>query len=407
MFDFFARFRQRKNRLTNLTFDRLAALLGGMRRSKAGVSVTWETALQASTAYACARVVAEGIAQVPLRLYRSRPGGVGADPATDHPLYRVLYRRPNPWQTSFDWRVGIGLHLMLTGGAFAAIYRNGTSRSGSVQLLPIMPGHIKPKLGSDYSMSYEVRRTGAETIQIPQSEMLHIRGPSWDGVAGLDGVQLAREAIGLAVAMEDHGARFFANGATLGGLLSTDQIIKKEQADDLRKAWAEAQAGVDNAYKTAVLWGGMKWSQMGTTNEASQFIEARNFQVEETCRAFGVLPIMVGHSDKATTYASAEQMFIAHVVYTLGPRYALIEQALDTQLLTEQERDAGFYCKFDPRALMRGSHEARANYYKAALGAGNAPAWMSQDEVRALEELNPMGGDASRLPTQANTGSMS
>jgi HK97 family phage portal protein len=135
----------------------------------------------------------------------------------------------------------------------------------------------------------------------------------------------------------------------------------------------------------------------------AQHLETRKFQIEEVCRFFDVMPIMVGYSDKATTYASAEQMFLAHVVHTLSPWYARIEQSADVNLLTEKERASGLYFKFVPAGLLRGAAKDRSEYFAKALGAGGGPAWMTQDEVRALEELNPFGGEASRLPPRSGT----
>jgi len=116
------------------------------------------------------------------------------------------------------------------------------------------------------------------------------------------------------------------------------------------------------------------------------------------------MPIMIGYSDKASTYASAEQMFLAHVVHCLAPWAERIEQALECQLLTREERRAGYYIKHNLTSLLRGATKDRGEYFSRALGAGGAPAWMTQDEVRALEDLNPKGGEASQLPIATNVG---
>ena len=133
----------------------------------------------------------------------------------------------------------------------------------------------------------------------------------------------------------------------------------------------------------------------------AQHIETRKLQVEEMCRAMRVMPIMIGQADKSATYASAEQMFLAHVVHTLMPWYERIEQSADVNLLSDEDRRAGFYTKFNPNALMRGAAADRGEYYSKALGAGGTPAWMTQDEVRGLEERAPMGGTAAALSAGA------
>lgn len=371
-------------------------------QAKSGVSVTWQTALQADTALACARVIAEGLAQVPLKVYRKRPGG-GADVATDHPAYALLHDAPNAIQTSYDWRETVGMHLVFAGNDYAYKVKHG----GDVtELLPFDPSSVEVR-NVKGELRYDIRlEGGGKESNIGAADMLHLRGPSWNGWQGLDGVKLVKEAIGLAIATERHGAKLFSNGAEPGGLLYTEAgtTITEEQRKLLRESWQETHGGVDNAHKTAILWGGLKWMPLTQQNDHAQFLETRAFQVEEVCRGFRVLPVMVGHSDKAATYASAEQMFLAHVVHTMGPWYARLEQAFNRQILTEADRRAGVYAKFNIGGLLRGAHEARASYFSKALGAGGSPAWMTQDEVRELDELNPMGGTAAQLPVATNVG---
>lgn len=370
--------------------------------SKAGVRVTWETALQASSAMACSRVIAEGLAQVPLKLYRALPNG-GSEPARDHPLYNVIASAPNSNTTSYEWRETYGLHLALLNRSYAYINRLSLGRESRIELLPLVPDNVRTEPASSGGLRYYVRfGAGADFKEVDAANMLHFKGPSWNALEGLDGVRLAREAIGLALATEEHGARLFKNGAMPGGILTTDSSLNKEQSDALKASWQEAQGGLANAYKTAVLWGGMKYQPRAMQNDQAQWVEVRRFQVSEVCRFFRVLPIMVGEADKTSTYASSEQMFLAHVVHTMGPWYVRIEQRLDLTLLTAEERAAGYFFRHNTAGLMRSSHEARSNYYSKALGAGGSPAWMTQDEVRALDELNPMGGSAAQLPVATN-----
>lgn len=368
--------------------------------SVSGIAVNWKTALQASTALACARVIAEGIAQVPFKLFKERQGG-GMDPAKGHHLYDLLANQPNEWQTSFELREMMGLHLAFKGNAYLYKVRG---RGGIVaELLPFEPQMVTVKRDG-WERKYEINIGKGEIIPVAAEDMWHIRGLSWDGVSGLDGIKLASEAIGLAMALEDHGSRMFANGAKPSGALIADQTPKEDQVELLKKTWRESYEGGNNAYKTMLLFGGFKWHPFGQTGVDSQHLEQRRFQVEEVCRHFRVMPIMVGHYDKAASYAAAEQNFLAHVVHTLMPWYGRIENSADVNLLTRAERDAGYYTKFIAQALMRGASKDRAEYYAKALGSGGSPAWMTQDEVRGLEELNPMGGTAADLPIPTNVG---
>jgi HK97 family phage portal protein len=380
------------------TSDILGELLA-RASSKTGIAVNWQTALQASTALACARVIAEGIAQVPFKLYRERPGG-GMDPAKDHHLYELLSLKPNSWQTSYDFREQMGLHLAFAGNFYA--YKVRGLRNKIVELLPFEPQLVTLKRDG-WDRSYDVYTGKGRVMNVPAADMWHVRGLSWDGMAGLDGIKLAREAIGLSLATEEHGSRLFSNGARAGGIISSDATKPTDDAmKHLRDSWNEMQGGNANAFKTAFLFGGLKYQSLAQNGVDSQHLEQRRFQVEEVCRGFRVMPIMVGHSDKAATYASSEQMFLAHVVHTLAPRYFKIEQSAAIELLSEKERAEGLYFAFIVQGLMRGASKDRAEYYSKALGSGGSPAWLTQDEVRALEEFNPMGGVAAALPIATN-----
>lgn len=370
----------------------------GQASSKSGVPITWKTALQASTALACAKVIAEGIAQVPFKMFKERLGG-GMDAARDHNLYELLSLKPNDWQTSFELREQIGLHLAFMGNAY--IYKVRGLGGRIVELLPFEPNSVEVKRDG-WERSYVVCTPKGERIKVAAEDMWHLRGLSWDGVSGLEGIKLAREAIGLSLSLEEHGARMFSNGAKPGGILTTEANVNAEQVKALRDNWQETQGGNANAYRTAILTNGLKWQSLALTGVEAQHFEQRRLQVEEVCRFFRVMPIMVMQADKAATYASSENMFIAHVVHTLMPWYERIEQSAAVNLLSADERGQGYYFKFMAQALMRGASAARADYFSRALGSGGSPAWMTQDEVRALEEMNPMGGGAAQLPTPSN-----
>ena len=359
--------------------------------SRAGVRVNHKTVFQLVTAQACMRVIAEDIAQIPFKLYRSRPEG-GSDPATDHPLYDLVKTKPNDYQTSFELREQMGLHLALMNNAYVWTNR---LRGEIVELLPLEPHSVTP-INKGFDTNFQVTFPGeSKAINLDRQEIWHVRGPSWNGYEGLDGILLLREAVGLALALERHGSKMFANGATVGGVLSTDANLTKEQRDALRESWQERQSGVDNAYKTAVMWGGMKWSPIGSPNDQAQFLDTRRFQVEEVCRRFKMMPIMVGHSDKTSTYASAEQMFLAHLRNTMGPWLTRIEQSADCNLLTAKERKAGFYHKFSRNAYLTSIAKDRMEFYRGMYGIGA----LNPNEIRSYEDMNPyQGGSQFRVP---------
>lgn len=393
--------RGRKTESKAVSFDPAWIDYFGARASKSGVPVSWDRALDVTTVLACVRVLAEGIAQPPLRIMQTTPDGRGAVPATEHPLYRVLYRRPNPWMTSFALRETMVMHLALAGNAY--FYKNMV-RGRVKELIPFDPGCITITRNNDYSLTYRVSALDGTTQDFPQSLIWHVRGPSWDTWRGLDAVRQAREAIGLTIATENTQAEMHANGLQMAGTYSTEQKIDPEQYKKIQ-AWISAQVGGSNKHKPFVIDSGFKWTPQSMTGVDAEHLETRKFQIEEVCRAFRVLPPMVGHSGQSMTFASAEQIFLAHVIHTLMPWAVRIEQAIDNDLLDGPE-DAGYFAKFNMNSLLRGAHKDRGEFYAKALGTGGSPAYMTPNEIRALEDLNPVeGGD--ELPKPTNVGGAS
>lgn len=386
---------QRKAQIANNDFYRefFAAI-----ESKTGVVVNSRTAQEAISFMAGARVIAEGIAQVPCKIFRKQNGR--RLPAEDRTIFALLNDAPNDWQTSYDFFETMGLHLVFCGNFFA--FKN-IVRGEVVELLPYEPQQVTVTRNG-WETTYEVTTAEGKPAPVPAANMWHVRGPSWNTWMGLEGVKLAREAIGLALATEEYGARLFREGAQMKGILSSDQIPNETKAKEARAAWEAANPkGMPGAGSTAIVWGGLKYQAMAMLNDQAQFNETRRLQIEEVCRSLRIMPIMVGHtSDKASTYASAEQMFLAHAVHSMGPWYRRIEKSIDKFLLTEKDRKSGHYAKFITNALMRSAAKDRAEYFARALGSGGSPAWMAQDEVRELEELDPMGGEAAKLPVATN-----
>lgn len=369
----------------------------GSRTVQSGVAVNWRTALEVSTVMACGRVIGDGIAQVPFRLYRAQPGR--REVAVDHPVHDLLYRRPNARQTSFEFREQIALHLLLTGNAFIWKGRVGNDRR-LVSLEPIEPGLMRVEELTDGSLRYRVqRRNGTEYRDLPADDIWHIRGPSWNGWMGLEAVRYAREAIGLAIATERAHALHHRDGLKVAGVYSIKDPLTAEQHAQLT-TWLREHAAADNA-DPLILDRGAEWMNTQMSGVDAEHLATRRFQVEEICRAFRIMPIMVGLPGAAGAYDNGEQMFIAHVTHTLMPWYERIEQSADVNLLTDEERRQGYYTKFTAQALMRGTAKERAEYYARALGSGGHAPWMTQDEVREREEMDPYGEHAGELGQSA------
>lgn len=360
--------------------------------SKAGARVSVETALQVSTVLACARAIAEGCAQVPIRFYRGDAGR--RVPLSGHPLEDVLGYRPNFWQTSFEFRETLLLHAVLCGNAYVYINRvNGRI----AELLPIEPGRVWVERQRDMTLRYRVTFENGDVAALTSRDVWHLRGPSWNAWMGLEAIKYAREAIGLSIVTEEAHSRLHSQGVRPSGLYTVEGTLQPQQYQQLAK-WLEQQyAGADNGSKPMILDRGAKWTPLAMSGVDAQHLETRKHQVEEICRAFRVIPLMVGYADKTATYASAEQMFISHVVHTITPWATRFEQSAEAALL-EPGEDVDI--RLDLKGLMRGAAKDRAEYFAKALGSGGSPAWMTQNEVRGEDGLDWVeGGDSLPQPT--------
>lgn len=325
-------------------------------RSKAGVDVTLRTALGVSTVFACVNVLAQGAAQVPCKLYRFTNGI--REEARDHPLWGLLYRKPNALQTAFEFREQIITHAALTGNAF--IVKMPDRRGRVVELLPIEPGLVRMEHYSDRTIRYWVRPTDKSSeVEIPASLMWHLRGPSWTGFQGMDILRLARDSIGLAMATESFGSELFANGVRLSGHLEVPGNVAPETLEVIRSTWAQTNSGDGNRLQTALLSGGIQFKPHTIAADEAQYIETRKFLIPEICRFFRVMPIMVGHQDGTASYASVEQMFLAHRIHTLGPWFERFEQSAECALLSYDERNE-YEIELVEHGLTRGTAKERA-----------------------------------------------
>ena len=381
-------------------YERWLELLNGMHKSKAGPTIDLLAAFRVSAAFACMRHIAQGVAQVPFKLYQDYDdnGMQRKRVARDHPLYDVVTVKPNQWQTSFEFRETLALHAAM-GNAYVYLNRY---RGKVAEMIILDPCRVCAEQEEDWSREYKVRGRNGQEVRIPASDIWHVRGPSWDGFLGLDTLRIAREALGLSVALEESHANLHSNGVRPSGIYSVDAVLNNEQQKKLVD-WLKTQATA-GAGSPLVLDRQAKWISTTMSGVDAQHKETRDHQIEEVCRFFGVLPIVIGYSgDKASTYASAEAMFSADKAQTKDPWYTRIQESADANLLTAEERKQGYYWKFNANGLLRAVAKDRAEYLARALGSGGAPAWMTQDEVRQIEDLDPLGGDAAKLPVSAQT----
>ena len=364
--------------------------LGGTTSGKA---VTERSAMQMTAVYSCVRILAEAVAGLPLHLYRYKEDG-GKEKALDHPLYLLLHDEPNPEMSSFVFRETLMTHLLLWGNAYAQIIRNG--KNEVVALYPLMPNKMTVDRDTNGHLYYSYNRGNDETIRDKQStvilrpaDVLHIPGLGFDGLVGYSPIAMAKNAIGMAIACEEYGAKFFANGAAPGGVLEHPGTLKDPQR--IRESWQSTYGGTSNAHRIAVLEEGMKYTPIGISPEQAQFLETRKFQINEIARIFRVPPHMVGDLEKSS-FSNIEQQSLEFVKYTLDPWVIRWEQSIMRTLISQEEKSQ-YFVKFNLEGLLRGDYQSRMNGY--AIGRQNG--WMSANDIRELENLDRIpaeeGGD--------------
>lgn len=372
---------------------------GAGRDSHAGKVVTLDAVLEDDTAYSCIRVIAEGCAQVPWHLYREVSGGKKV--ASDHALDDLLYRRPNEWQTSFEFRETLLLHLLVAGNAYVFVNRVGSARSVHEMLL-IEPRRVSARRLPNDRLEYTVTSDDGSQKVFSGDAIWHVRGPSWNAWMGLDAVKLARNAIGLSASLEQGQSEFQKNGAKTTGVVSVKDRLDKTQFEQLSDWLAKHQIGKERSHLPMIIDRDGKFQPTAMTGVDQELLATRKHQVESICRRFRVMPLMVGHPADMAARAATETIFMQHVVHTLMPWFQRIEQSADVNLLSDAERKAGLYTKFNANALMRGAAKDRAEYYAKALGSGGSKGWMTQNDIRALEDLDRSADpDADKLPQQA------
>lgn len=383
-------FKSRDKPTDSTVGSRYTFYMGG---STSGKTVTERSAMQMTAVYSCVRILSEAVAGLPLHLYKYTDSG-GKAMALDHSLYRLLHDEPNPEMSSFVFRETLMTHLLLWGNAYAQIIRNG--KNEIVALYPLMPNKMSVDRDENGRLYYTYYRGSDKAIKnkefavtLQPSDVLHIPGLGFDGLVGYSPIAMAKNAIGMAIACEEYGAKFFANGAAPGGVLEHPGTIKDPQR--VRESWQSTFGGSGNANKIAVLEEGMKYTPIGISPEQAQFLETRKFQINEIARIFRVPPHMVGDLEKSS-FSNIEQQSLEFVKYTLDPWVIRWEQSIQRSLLNSEEKKK-YFAKFNVEGLLRGDYQSRMNGY--AIGRQNG--WMSANDIRELENLDRIpaedGGD--------------
>ncbi len=383
-------FRSRDKPQNRTTGSAYSFFFGG---SAAGKRVNERSAMQMTAVYSCVRILAEAVAGLPLHLYRYKEDG-GKEKALDHPLYLLLHDEPNPEMSSFVFRETLMTHLLLWGNAYAQIIRNG--RGEVMALYPLMPDRMAVDRDDKGQLYYEYTTSADDApiskgsiVRLKPSDVLHIPGLGFDGLVGYSPIAMAKNAIGLAIATEEYGSKFFANGAQPSGVLEHPGTIKDPQR--VRDSWMSQFGGSANSNKIAVLEEGLKYTPISISPEQAQFLETRKFQIKEIARIFRVPPHMVGDLEKSS-FSNIEQQSLEFVKYTLEPWLVRWEQSIQRTLFSADEKKR-YFVRFNVEGLLRGDYASRMNGY--AVGRQNG--WMSANDIRELENLDRIpaeeGGD--------------
>ncbi len=364
-----------------------------MGNSTSGKRVNERSAMQMTAVYSCVRILSEAVAGLPLHLYQYTDKS-SKEKAVDNPLYFLLHDEPNTEMTSFVFRETLMTHLLLWGNAYSQIIRNG--KGEVVGLYPLMPDRMtvnrdeKGRLYYEYMVSSDDAKTLKDgTVRLSPYDVLHIPELGFDGLVGYSPIAMAKNAIGLAIAAEEYGSKFYANGATPSGILEYPGTVK--EPDKVRESWNAGFGGSSNAHKIAVLEEGMKYTPISISPNEAQFLETRKFQINEIARIFRVPPHMVGDLEKSS-FSNIEQQSLEFVKYTLEPWLVRWEQAMQRSLIPQDDKSK-YFIKFNVDGLLRGDYQSRMQGYATARQNG----WMSANDIRELENLDRIpaedGGD--------------
>lgn len=384
------------------TWTSLAALLNGVAggyayKTASGTTITPDTAMQTTAVYACVRILSESVASLPLITYRRLEDG-GKERAPDFYLYPILHSLPNPEMTSFELFETLMGHLALWGNAYCEIEMDGAGRVRA--LWPLRPDRMTITRDRETKqIVYEyMLPNSSQPVPLAAARVMHLKGLSVSGMVGLSPIAMARQSIGLALATEEFGARFYSNNAQPGGVLEHPGKLGDEAYGRLKASWTETHAGLSNAHRVAILEEGMKFEKIGIPPNDAQFLETRKYQTTEIARVFRIPPHMLADLDRAT-FSNIEQQSLEFVIHTIRPWLVRIEQSIVRSLLTEAERRV-YFAEFLVDGLLRGDTQSRYSSY----AIGRQWGWLSVNDVRTLENMNPVdGGNEYLVPMNMMT----
>lgn len=352
--------------------------------SESGLIVTDERAMRNGAAWACIKLYSDIVAALPLDVYERVPSG-GRKEATNHPLYRVLKESPNAIQTPAEFKAGMQMHYTSQGNGYAEVVRSSIGEV--ISLLPLYSNAMSVEVARDgRGLVYKYSTESGQRIYAAE-DILHIKGFGPNPYVGLSPLANAREALGIAINIETSTSKFFKNGMRPGGVIEGGDILKPAQREEFRKRIEQQYGGSEKSFQVFVLEAGFKYNPTTLSPEDAQMLEQWSFTITDICRFFGVPPALIGHTDKASSWASSlENLNLFFLQYGLGPVLTRWQEAINKRLLRPEERSK-FYVEFNPDALLRADMKTRTEGYAKALGGPGTQGWMAPNEVRRAENM--------------------
>jgi HK97 family phage portal protein len=357
----------------------------GGSQTKSGVVVNENTAMRHVTVQSCLRVRAETLASFPLSVYRKRQNGKGRDEALDHPVFDLIHAVPNDEMTSATWLQFMNFNLDVSGNGYSIITTN--KRGQVIDLYPWKWNEITPQRNlQTNNLEYWVNDRGKIEI-LPPEKVLHVPGWCFDGLKGHSTIHLARESVGLGMAISEFIARFYGQGMNVGTVIEGNESLTSEQAGRLREQFIQKGSGLANSWMPIVLHGGLKMNRIPMPLNDAQFIETYKLNRDEICGLYRVPPHLVANMERAT-FTNIEHQSLDYVMFSMLPVVTQYEQVMNWKLFTQEERSQGYYVKFNIDALLRGDAKSRAD----ALAIKRQNGVINADEWRELDDENPIGG---------------
>ena len=358
--------------------------LRGGRVSASGITVSVEKAMRNTAVFRSVSLISQSIGMLPLHLVDKAT----KEKARDNPLFKILHRKPNSWQTAYEFRTLMQMRALVNGNGYARIIRGRdvvTRKDKILGLLPLNPDFVTPIQNADWTVSYRYQpNQGPQVVFAPQ-DVLHLRSMSMDGISGMSLVRQAADAIGLAIAAELALGRLYRNGSFINGVLEHPKTISEPALVRLRAHWSNRFAGAENAGNTPILEEGLNYKPIGSTAKDAQSHETRGRQLEEIARIFGVpRPLLM--IDETSWGSGIDVLGQFFVRYGLNPWFEAWQQAVERSLLTDAEAET-LEAKFNAGALLRGSMADQGEFFARALGAGGQQAWMTPNEVRDVLDM--------------------